>query len=171
MHIIYGKKTDLQRHIYQRITQQLKDIYWDPEIVLKKDNVWKPLPYKQSYRSISHKWNIWCYVIHTSTIGIDVEILIPRDELLRSYINSQERAILWNKNRKNFYISWTAKESVFKRIGLKNTEDLNKIEIFKMKKIINTHGSFYLELGLTYKSNNYNAYVCTENTYIFAISY
>ena len=80
--------------------------------------------------SISHKKNYVAVAISRKEIGIDLEILQERDKSLFNYFTEKEWSNLEGKNWQNFYILWTAKEALIKKLQLKldNLRDINLIK-------------------------------------------
>ena len=64
--------------------------------------------------SVSHKnWVAFVWVSRWE-IGIDIEIMKPRDDSLFITFRNEEYEVLWGKDWENFYTLWTAIESIIK---------------------------------------------------------
>lgn len=71
--------------------------------------------------SLSHKTSVAAGVVATTPVGIDVEVIEPRNPGLWEYVASNwEQALLPDRDWATFFRLWTAKEAVLKanRVGL-----------------------------------------------------
>ncbi|MCG3131661.1 MAG: hypothetical protein FLDDKLPJ_02466 [Phycisphaerae bacterium] len=71
--------------------------------------------------SLSHKTSVAAGVVATTPVGIDVEVIEPRNPALWEYVASaQEQTLLTDGDWPTFFRLWTAKEAVLKanRVGL-----------------------------------------------------
>lgn len=76
--------------------------------------------------SLSHKPSIVAGVVSTEPIGVDVEVVAPRNEGLWEYVAShEEQARTGTRDWPTFFRFWTAKEAVLKahRVGLSRLDD------------------------------------------------
>jgi len=76
-------------------------------------NDWTPF-FNGDYFSISHKKWLVVVWVSDSPIWVDVEYIKERNKFLLARNKDEEYEMLWWKNWKNFYILWTAKESILK---------------------------------------------------------
>jgi len=86
---------------------------------LCQDEDGAPLPFGNHYWSLSHKPKYVAAVVSNDRIGIDIEEVKSRTELLFSYAASNEEWRLCpEKSWEAFYRYWTAKEAVLKADGI-----------------------------------------------------
>ena len=85
---------------------------------LLKDEKGSPCPVSGIYWSISHKPECVAAVVSKDRVGIDVEEMRPRTELLFSYVASDEEWELEGRSWDTFFRYWTAKEATLKVIGV-----------------------------------------------------
>lgn len=116
--------------------------------------------YKGFYWSISHKKTGLAAVISDKPVGIDLEVLEARDEILWTTIKKVEWLVLGEKNWKNFYRIWTAKEAIIKTklLGLPAVSRLTVVE---------KQGD---NLVLNYRSKKLTARNYYRGNFIWAIS-
>lgn len=77
-----------------------------------------PIPTSGWFWSISHKPKMAVAAIARAPIGVDVEALLPRRMELYDQVGSEEEwRILGGRSWENFFVLWTAKESVMKANG------------------------------------------------------
>ena len=108
---------------------------------------------KKTFSSISHKKDLVFIWTSDNKIGVDIEILKERDiNLLDSF--DEEYNMLWWKNWHNFYILWTAKESIIK-YNLWRLDDISEIKLIKtkinIKNILNLNFSYELVFKFNWK--------------------
>jgi 4'-phosphopantetheinyl transferase len=85
---------------------------------LLKDEKGAPCPINGNYWSISHKPEYVAAVVSKDKVGIDIEELKPRDELLFARVADEEEWELKDKSWDTLFCYWTAKETVLKVIGI-----------------------------------------------------
>ncbi|MFO7997132.1 MAG: 4'-phosphopantetheinyl transferase superfamily protein [Dehalococcoidia bacterium] len=85
---------------------------------LLKDENGRPCSVSGNYWSLSHKPECVAAVVSKDRVGIDVEEIRPRTELLFSYVASDEEWELKEKSWDMFFRYWTAKEAALKVIGI-----------------------------------------------------
>lgn len=73
-----------------------------------------PYFYDENFWSLSHKEGLVFCATDVNSIWIDIEILKERDESLFATFSDMDYKMLGWKNWKNFYILWTAHESMQK---------------------------------------------------------
>ena len=87
------------------------------ELVKDKDDV--PCPSNGCYWSVSHKSKCVAAVVSRSSIGIDIEEIRPRSELVYDVVASDAE---WSLNKERswyiFFRYWTAKEATLKAAGI-----------------------------------------------------
>ena len=85
---------------------------------LLKDERGAPHPVAGNYWSLSHKSKYVAAVVSKDKVGIDIEEMKPRPELLFAHVASDEEWELKGKSWDTFFRYWTAKEAVLKVIGI-----------------------------------------------------
>jgi 4'-phosphopantetheinyl transferase len=102
-----------------------------------KDHRNAPLPFSNTYWSISHKSDYVAAVVSPTRVGIDLEEIIPRQSGLGSYVADKAEWALAQDPFQNlppdqdwetFFRYWTAKEAVLKAAGV-GLADLKKARI------------------------------------------
>ncbi|MDQ7023045.1 MAG: 4'-phosphopantetheinyl transferase superfamily protein [Candidatus Gracilibacteria bacterium] len=126
---------------------------------------------KNKYSSISHKKNLVFIGTNNSKIGVDIEIFKKRDENLLEKFSEEEHRNLggkkllqgakdpYGKTWKNFYILWTAKESIIKyeNLVLDNIEEIILINSENINLEINNI-IFNKKLLLKFGDKNFEVY-------------
>lgn len=128
----YVKNFNSKESIVSRylISINIKKIYWIVWFMPKVDQNWIPLFNNGIFWSISHKENLVYIWIDNKNIWVDIEIYKKRDKSVLNQFCDYEYDILWWKNWINFYILWTAKESIIKFI-LWNLDSIKSIKLQK----------------------------------------
>ncbi len=85
---------------------------------LLKDENGAPYPVNGNYWSLSHKPEYVAAVVSKDKVGIDIEEVKPRDELLFARVASDKEWELKEKSWEAFFRYWTAKEAILKVIGI-----------------------------------------------------
>jgi len=85
---------------------------------LFKDERGVPCPVDDIYWSLSHKSKYVAAVVSKDKVGIDIEEMRPRDELLFARVASDEEWELKERSWDTFFRYWTAKEAILKVIGI-----------------------------------------------------
>jgi len=85
---------------------------------LVKDENGVPCPVNGNHWSISHKPEYVAAVVSKDKVGIDIEEIRPRDELLFARVASDEEWKLKEKSWDALFRYWTAKEAILKVIGI-----------------------------------------------------
>jgi 4'-phosphopantetheinyl transferase len=85
---------------------------------LLKDDKGAPCPVNGTYWSVSHKSKYVAAVVSKDKVGIDIEEVKPRDELLFARVASDKEWELKEKSRETLFRYWTAKEAILKVIGI-----------------------------------------------------
>ncbi len=76
-----------------------------------------PQPCAGKHWSLSHAGNFVAVAWSQSEVGIDIEVPVPRSDLLWAQWTEAEWQILRTKNWFNFYVLWTAKEALVKKLS------------------------------------------------------
>jgi len=119
-----------------------------------------PKIYQNIFFSLSHKESFVAVAIGKQKIGIDLEILKQRDEILWKRFSENEWEILGEKNWRNFYFLWTAKEALIKKLTL----DLDALgEIFLQNEKQN-------QLVLQFNKTNFLVKISQKENLICAIA-
>ena len=74
--------------------------------------------FKDFFWSMAHKNNFVSAGISDKPIGVDLEIIKKKDEILFDTLSEEEWEILGDKNWLNFYVGFSAKEAVLKLFSL-----------------------------------------------------
>jgi 4'-phosphopantetheinyl transferase len=85
---------------------------------LLKDEKGAPWPVNGTYWSISHKPEYVAAVVSKDKVGIDIEEMKPRDELLFARVATDKEWELKKKSWDTLFRYWTAKEAILKVIGI-----------------------------------------------------
>ena len=85
---------------------------------LLKDGNGAPCPVNGNYWSLSHKPGCVAAVVSKDKVGIDIEEMKPRDELLFARVASDKEWELKERSWDTFFRYWTAKEAILKVIGI-----------------------------------------------------
>lgn len=119
------------REVRYYLLEYLYREYWYSRI-LEKDPNGKPIPIEIQwtllYWSISHSNNYVSFIISDEPTGIDIAEYEERDISLLDMHSDSEYDLLGAKSWNNFYILWTAKESIIKLQGWW-LEDMSTIRI------------------------------------------
>ncbi len=124
------------------------------------------------YSSISHKDNLVFIWVSDEKIAVDIEVYKKRDEILLDRFLDNEYDVLWWKTWDNFYVLWTAKESIVKILWLL----LDEIENIKLENVSNTNLvidkiSFIYRMTFKYKSKEIDVLSWVKWKLIYSISY
>ena len=85
---------------------------------LLKDEKGVPCPVAGVYWSLSHKPKYVAAVVSKNRVGIDIEEIKARDELLFAHVASDKEWELKERSWDTFFRYWTAKEAILKVIGI-----------------------------------------------------
>jgi 4'-phosphopantetheinyl transferase len=77
-----------------------------------------PIPFNNTYWSLSHKSRFVTAVVGPSPVGIDIEEVRPRNEELYGYVAGADEWALADRSWTTFFLYWTAKEAVLKAVGV-----------------------------------------------------
>jgi len=102
-----------------------------PLLAWRRDEAGVPIFERGVCWSMSHKPACACGVVSTAPVGIDVEIVEPRNEGLWGYVATvEEQARAGPRDWETFFRFWTAKEAVLKmhRVGLARLESCRVVE-------------------------------------------
>lgn len=108
------------REVRYYLLEYLDRKYWYSWI-LENDENGKPIPIKIQwillYWSISHSTNYLAFIVSDMPTGIDIAENEERNISLLDTHSISEYDIMAGNNWNNFYILWTAKESIIKATG------------------------------------------------------
>jgi phosphopantetheinyl transferase len=103
---------------------------------LEKDATGKPIPIsingKKLYWSLSHSKNLVGFIVDSLPVALDIVDIEERDSILLDTHQQHEYEKLGDRDWKNFYILWSAKEALIKAIG-KYLEDMRGISLIEKK--------------------------------------
>jgi 4'-phosphopantetheinyl transferase len=123
---------------------------------LLKDENGVPCPVNGNYWSLSHKPEYVAAVVSKDKVGIDIEELRPRDELLFARVASDKEWELKGKSWDILYRYWTAKEAILKVIGT-GISGLKTCRIISVPDenhvVLDYSGQFFLVEQLQYKNH------------------
>ena len=108
---------------------------------------------ENKFSSISHKKNLIFIWINNKKIWVDIEIFKERNSSLLNKFLKQEYLLLWEKNWYNFYILWTAKESIIKYENLQ-LDIIYNIIIKKYKKINKNIWDIFFDKKIIFELNS-----------------
>lgn len=103
--------------------------------------------------SISHKDNLVFVWVSKNMIWIDIEIYKERDSAVLDKFSIEEYELLWWKNWINFYILWTAKESIIK-FNLLMLDDMSNIKLIKVQENISDFSKITFAKELLFNNKN-----------------
>ena len=123
---------------------------------LLKDENGAPCPVNGNYWSISHKPEYVTAVVSKDKVGIDIEEMKPRDELLFARVASDKEWELKERSWDTFFRYWTAKEAILKVIGI-GISGLKTCRIISVPDenhiALDFNGQFFLVEQLRYKNH------------------
>ncbi len=123
---------------------------------LFKDEKGAPCPVNGNYWSLSHKPNYVAAVVSKNKVGIDIEEIKPRDELLFARVASDKEWELKERTWDTFFRYWTAKETILKVIGI-GIGGLKTCRIVSVPDenhiALDYNGQFFLVEQLRYKNH------------------
>lgn len=130
---------------------------------------------ESDFFSASYSWDWLLLGISKQKIGVDIEVIKPRDEsLLKTYENDL-KTHFWRADRNTFYLLRTAKEAILKASDTKNLDRFSEIKPLSVEKQTQTignlpftwaiHCSFQGETRLVYSHENKELAwsLCTKN--------
>jgi len=97
------------------ISKLVGENFWVKKFLPEIDEEWIPVFKNNIFWSISHKKGIVFVWVSDEKFWLDLEIIKNRDKNIFNIFSDEEYNILWWKKIKNFYILWTAKESIIKK--------------------------------------------------------
>ena len=123
---------------------------------LLKDENGAPCPINGNYWSLSHKPEYVAAVVSKDKVGIDIEEMKPRDELLFARVASDKEWELKERSWDTFFRYWTAKEAILKVIGI-GISGLKTCRIISVPDenhiALDFNGQFFLVEQLRYKNH------------------
>ena len=127
---------------------------------LEQDERNAPLPFNDTYWSITHKNEYVGGVVCPSPTGIDIEKICTRSESLFRKTAEEAEWALADKTFTTFFRYWTAKEAVLKAAGI-GLKDLSKCRI---SQVLGTH-----HLDVEYDGNKWQIEHNFFNSHIASI--
>ena len=104
--------------------------------LLGKDQYGKPKPIERKaweniFWSISHSEHHIAFIVSDRSCGIDIVEYEERDDALLALHRDDEYTLLGGRNWYNFYLLWTAKESIIKSYGwiIDDMKDIKTLKI------------------------------------------
>jgi len=123
---------------------------------LLKDENGAPCPVNGNYWSLSHKPEYVAAVVSRDKVGIDIEEMKPRDELLFARVALDKEWELKEKSWDTLFRYWTAKEAILKVIGI-GISGLKACRIISVPDenhiVLDYNGQFFLVEQLRYKNH------------------
>lgn len=147
----------------------ISNMIWNNYLV-NVDKKWIPI-FDNKYKfSISHKKGVVFIWVSKENLWLDLEIFKERDLSLLVNFYDKEYNILWEKNWINFYILWTANESIIK-YNLDDNYYKWKYILYKQEDILEIIDWIKFTKKLSLKSNYwvYEVYSWRQNNYIYSI--
>lgn len=141
-----SESVEVRYHLFEYLKKE-----YDYMGGLEKDQNGRPIPINIGgwmclYWSISHSEHYVAFIISEQPTGIDISEYQERDDSLLETHTMSEYELLWGKNWDNFYILWSAKESIIKLISWK----LDTINQIHLEQIISFWVYEYTFLGQSY---------------------
>jgi 4'-phosphopantetheinyl transferase len=123
---------------------------------LLKDETGVPCPVNGNHWSLSHKPEYVAAVVSKEKVGIDIEEVKPRDELLFARVASGKEWELKEKSWDTLFRYWTAKETILKVIGI-GIGGLKTCRVISVPDenhiVLDYDGQFFLVEQLRYKNH------------------
>lgn len=152
------------------ISKEVEKKYKIKKYLPKINLNWIPLFDNGIFWSISHKEDLVFVWVNNKKIWVDIEIYKERDLSLLNQFNDEEYALLWWKKWINFYILWTAKESIIKHDLLK-LDDILYIKLIKIKDIKKVIDGmiFIKELLFDYKTSQKQVFFWKKDDIFYSV--
>ncbi len=152
------------------ISKEIEKKYKIKKYLPKIDFYWIPLFDNGIFWSVSHKDNLVFVWMNSEKIWVDIEIFKERDLSVLEQFRQQEYNLLWWKNWTNFYILWTAKESIIK-YNLWKLDDIINIKLIKEKDIDKVIDGliFIKELLFDYKTSQLQVFFWRKDDIFYSI--
>jgi len=124
------------------------------------------------YSCISHKNNLVFIGVSDIKVGVDIEKYKNRDESVLGIFSNMEYDLIWLKELNNFYLLWTAKESIIKLLDI-TLDDMKNIEAVNISKKNQKISDiiFNYESLFKYKDKIIKVLSWKDNKYIFSVCY
>jgi 4'-phosphopantetheinyl transferase len=123
---------------------------------LLKDEKGAPCPVNGNYWALSHKPEYVAAVVSKDKVGIDIEEIKPRDELLFARVATDKEWELKEKSWDTLFRYWTAKEAILKVIGI-GISGLKTCHIISVPDenhiALDYNGQFFLVEQVRYKNH------------------
>jgi phosphopantetheinyl transferase len=109
--------------ILEQASQRLQDEFQICDFLWSKDIHNRPLPQQWRYRSLSHSANAYLVWVSQSPIGVDIQHMTVRSpdiwqEVMTPYTGFFVDVSMPLDDREQFFLIWTATESLLKLYGL-----------------------------------------------------
>ncbi len=152
------------------VSKEVEKIYWVKNYLPKIDSYWIPLFDNGIFWSISHKEDLVFVWINDKMIWIDIEVFKERDLSVLEQFTMGEYNLLWWKKLENFYILWTAKESIIK-YNLWKLDDIININLINVKDIEKVIDGmiFTKELLFDYKTNKMQVFFWKKDDVFYSV--
>jgi hypothetical protein len=131
---------------------------------------WIPHMYDENFWSLSHKQWVVFFGVWKTNIGVDIELVKPRDiSLLDTFLQSEYDALGW-KNWDNFYRFWTCHESMVKYDKETNyKQGMYRLLSFEQKPCMVSGINFEYELIFWKQQMTYTLLSGRAEDYIYSI--
>ncbi len=152
------------------ISKEIEREFWIKNYFPQIDKTWKPIFDNWLFWTISHKDDLVFVWVSDKKIWIDIEVYKERDISVLNQFDDEEYIVLWWKNFENFFILWTAKESVIKYIfgSLDDMKNIILKSVKDSKKTI-TWLDFTLFLSLNYKWQNRQVFFGRKDDVFYSV--
>lgn len=112
---------------------------------------------KSDFFSASYSGDWLLLGISKEKIGVDIEVIKPRDQNLLNTYKAELGTHFWIANWNHFYLLRTAKEAILKASDSENLDDIHKISLHSRKKKIQKiwNKTFNQELTLSFKKKTW----------------
>ena len=125
---------------------------------------------KLKYNSIAHKDFNGAAVVFTcassSCIGVDVEFIVEKERAVLDLFKEHEYAVLGDKNWRNFYILWTAKEALIKVVQA-SVDIRQEIKILTVK----SQNREFIEILAQYRNQIFCVRTKFDGNLVFSIAH
>jgi phosphopantetheinyl transferase len=127
--------------------------------------------YQWQHVSTSYTWDWIFLAIADEKIGIDLEEIKERSQEMLDFFSDKDYALVWEKNRENFFLLWTAEECLIKTSDACFFEDGKKVIIKRIEKKeqIIAWIKFSWQAIMSLHENEYKVYSWIEDNKIYSI--
>lgn len=123
--------------------------------------------------SIAHKKHLVFIGVWDIPLWVDIEFITPREASMLSSFTDDEYAVVWWKTLENFYVLWTAKESILK-YQLKSIDSLEWIEAISIEEEEKCIGEIVFHTKLVLQDSfweEFTVYSYTKENIVIAICF